>query len=153
MNLKARIKTKNGLTREITIKDSIRQGGVLSVIQYASVMDETAKEIEKLGIGVTLPGTGKTIGCLLWMDDVLLLADNEKDLQALLDCTHKTASKYHIVFGEEKSKVMVIGKRDKQTQCKLGIMKLQTTPKYKYLGEIITDSRSITPTRRSKKKN
>jgi hypothetical protein len=32
MNLKAEIKTKDGMTRPINIKDSIRQGGVLSVI-------------------------------------------------------------------------------------------------------------------------
>ena len=33
-NLKATLKTKHGNTRQINIKDSIRQGGVLSVIQY-----------------------------------------------------------------------------------------------------------------------
>ena len=42
---KAKIKTKDGMTREINIKDSIRQGGVLSVLKYATVMDEIAKEI------------------------------------------------------------------------------------------------------------
>ena len=45
--LKAKIKTKDGITREINIKDSIRQGGVLSVLQYATVMNEIAKEIQK----------------------------------------------------------------------------------------------------------
>ncbi len=39
-NLTARVKTKYGLTRKIQIKDSIRQGGVLSVAQYAVLMDE-----------------------------------------------------------------------------------------------------------------
>ena len=46
-NLKATLKTKYGNTREIQIKDSIRQGGVLSVIQYALLMDEINKEIIK----------------------------------------------------------------------------------------------------------
>ena len=46
-NLKATLKTKHGNTREIQIKDSIRQGGVLSVIQYALLMDEINKEIIK----------------------------------------------------------------------------------------------------------
>ncbi len=44
-NLTAKLKTKYGLTRPIKIKDSIRQGGVLSVIQYALLMDEINKEI------------------------------------------------------------------------------------------------------------
>ena len=35
-NLTARIQTRYGLTRKINIRDSIRQGGVLSVIEYAT---------------------------------------------------------------------------------------------------------------------
>ena len=50
-NLRARIKTKHGTTREIHIKDSIRQGGVISVLQYALLMDEIAKAIKIQNIG------------------------------------------------------------------------------------------------------
>ena len=42
-NLKAEVKTKHGNTRSITIKDSIRQGGVLSVMMYSAMMDETER--------------------------------------------------------------------------------------------------------------
>jgi hypothetical protein len=41
-NLTAKVKTKYGNTRDIQIRDSIRQGGVLSVLMYATVMDEIA---------------------------------------------------------------------------------------------------------------
>lgn len=44
-NLTAEIKTKHGTTRKIQIKDSIRQGGVLSVLEYAVMMDEINKEV------------------------------------------------------------------------------------------------------------
>ena len=72
------------------------------------------------------------------MDDVLLMADNEKDLQDMLDITMRISEKYHIVFGEEKSKVMIMKKKPQlQTQLKLGEMKIKTTENYKYLGEII----------------
>ena len=37
---------KDGMTREINIKDSIGQGSVLSVLQYAKVMDDKAKYIK-----------------------------------------------------------------------------------------------------------
>ena len=39
--LTARAETKYGHTREIKMKDNIRQGGVLSVIRYAVIRDET----------------------------------------------------------------------------------------------------------------
>ena len=45
-NLTARIQTRYGLMEPIKIKDSIRQGGVLSVIEYATLMDEIAKELQ-----------------------------------------------------------------------------------------------------------
>ena len=44
-NLSATIFTEYGSTRRISIRDSIRQGGVLSVIQYALLMDEINKII------------------------------------------------------------------------------------------------------------
>ena len=152
--LKAKIKTKDGITREINIKDSIRQGGVLSVLQYATVMDEIAKEIQKTNIGIEIPGSNTKIGCLLWMDDVLLMADNEKDLQTLLNITVNTANKYHIVFGEEKSKIMIMNsKKELKNTMKLGNMTLKTTENYKYLGEIINHKKSMkNPNIRIKKK-
>ena len=44
-NLRAKLQTRFGLTREIKIKDSIRQGGVLSVIEYATLIDEISKDL------------------------------------------------------------------------------------------------------------
>ena len=77
------------------------------------------------------------------MDDVLLMADNEKDLQDMLDITMRISEKYHIVFGEEKSKVMIMKKNPQlQTQLKLGEMKIKTTENYKYLGEIINHKKT-----------
>ena len=77
--LKAKIQTKFGETREINIKDSIRQGGVLSVGQYASLMDKISKRIENEDLGPYLEYLEERIGCLLWMDDVVLISFNEKE--------------------------------------------------------------------------
>ena len=40
-------------------------------------MDAIAKEIQQKYIGIKIPGSNTKIGCLLWMDDVLLMADNK----------------------------------------------------------------------------
>ena len=96
-------------------------------------MDEIAKEIQKTNIGIEIPGSNTKIGCLLWMDDVLLMADNEKDLQTLLNITVNTANKYHILFGEEKSKIMIMtSKQELKNTMKLGNMTLKTTENYKH---------------------
>ena len=136
MNLKAKIKTKDGLTEAINIKDSIRQGGVLSVILYALLMDEIAKEINHENKGCLIPGLTKKVGCLLWMDDVVLLSECPNEMQDILNITHKIAKKYHIQFGKEKSKIMTSAKKQDK-EFRLGEMILETTENYKYLGETI----------------
>ena len=74
-NLKATLKTKHGNTRLIHIKDSILKGGVLSVIQYALLMDNI-KQIKE-DIGPKIDCANEPIGCLLWMDDVALISGNK----------------------------------------------------------------------------
>ena len=84
-----------------------------------------------------MPGSNTKIGCLLWMDDVLI-ADNEKYLQTLLNITVNTANKYHIVFGDEKSKIMIMNtKKELKNTMKVGNMTLKTTENNKYLGVIM----------------
>lgn len=107
-NLIANIITQYGLTREIQIKDSIRQGGVLSVIMYALLMDEISKENKKTGIGTKIHPEGEHINTLLWIDDVALITNNEEDMRRLLKTTEKIAGKLRIEFGHEKSKSVVI---------------------------------------------
>ena len=132
-NLTARVRTKHGPTRKIVIKDSIRQGGVLAVTLYATVMDEIAKEIEQHNLGITLPG-GKKIGCLLWMDDVVLIAATAEEMHKMIKITGEVADRYHIEFGREKSKVMKIGNLTETQDFKMGDMPIEYCEKYKYLG-------------------
>ena len=100
------MKTNHGNTRQIKIKDSIRQGGVLSVIQYALLMDDINKEIIKEDVGTKIDCTKEPIGCLLWMDDVALISNDPKDLQKMLNITNAVANRYHIEFGSAKSKIL-----------------------------------------------
>ena len=55
IELKASVISKYGETEEFEVKNSIRQGGVLAVTQFALLMDEIAKEIENRNLGVTIP--------------------------------------------------------------------------------------------------
>ena len=144
--LTASINTKYGPTRNIKIRDSIRQGGVLSVIMYATLMDEISKEIKKHNIGIKLPDSETKIGCLLWMDDVALIANEHSHMQKMLDITHEISSRYRIKFGEEKSKTITMPNR-KNTQTQenfmLGEMKIEYTDKYKYLGIISNNKNNL----------
>ena len=142
-NLSAQLSTRHGNTREIRIKDSIRQGGVLSVLQYALLIDEINKEITKKNLGTYIGSLEEKIGCLLWMDDVLLISSEPKELQLMLEITNTIAGKYHIEFGEEKSNVMKIGRSKNNPEFTLGDMNLKYTDKYKYLGYIQNNKNNL----------
>ena len=109
-NITARIRTNNGQTRRIQIKDSIncRQGGVLAVVEYANMMDEISKELINSNIQPIKTGNEETMGCFLWMDDVVLINTNRNTLQEMLDITYKVVSRYRIKFGSQKNKVLTI---------------------------------------------
>ena len=141
-NLKAQLLTKHGLTEEFDIRDSIRQGRVLSVIQYALLMDEISKEINEEKKGKHLEGIEETTG-RLWMDDVLLISTDPNELQDMLNITNEIANRYHIEFGKEKRKILKIGPSKKMPTIKLGEMTLEYTNKYKYLGETLNEKANL----------
>ena len=142
-NLTAQLSTRHGNTRGIKIKDSIRQGGVLSVLQYALLIDEINKEITKENLGTHIESLDETIGCLLWMDDVLLISSEPNELQQMLNITNAIAGKYHVEFGEEKSNVMKIGRNKENPEFTLGDMNLKYTDKYKYLGYVQNNKNNL----------
>ena len=142
-NLTATIRTKHGMTRPININNSIRQGGVLAVTQYATLMDEINTEINraKCTTQTILTPTQHAYKA----DDVAIITNNIEDQQTLLSITNTTANKYRIQFGQEKSKLLIIGKDNTNPTIKLGDMTvtIDTSETYKYLGEILNTKNNI----------
>ena len=101
--LTASIQTRYGPTREIKIRDSIRQGGVLSVIENAILIDEISKEIRKRGLGL-ITKTGNKVDSLLWMDDVCLIHHDQEKLQEILNVTNFVCTKIPQNLGQPSAK-------------------------------------------------
>ena len=116
--------------RNFRIKDNIRQGGVLSILQYALLVDEINKEVHEKDLVIEIPDITTKLACLLWMDDVLLLETRPKEKQELMDTTDKIPEKYHFKFGKEKSLSLTIGKTKDQPKFSLGPMVIEPTDKY-----------------------
>ena len=143
-NLTAKLKTKYGLTRTINIKDSLRQGGVLAVLQYGIMMDQINQAIKAQNLGIKIEGTNTQIPSLLWVDDVLIMAETKEELQKMLDIINDIAAKYHIEFGMPKSNVMkVTGRKEAITMVPLGNQAMTQTNKYKYLGFTQTSENNL----------
>ena len=138
-NLTTTIKTQYGPTRTISIKDSIRQGGVLSVIEYANLIDDISKELHELTIGNQKLWNNIIPGCLLWMDDVALIHQDKEELKKMLNTTSELANRYHIKFEKEISQSMTINGKTPNTEITIGDQVLEKTNTYKYLGMTINN--------------
>ena len=141
-NFTARIQTRYGLTEPKEIKHRIRQGGVLSVIEYATLIDEIAKELQNRNLGIETD-QDVIIDSLLWMDDVCLIHHDRNKLQKMLDITNHIARKYHTEFGAAKCKVVRIG-RGPKSYLVLNGTTLEEVPTYKYLGYMINNKGDLT---------
>ncbi len=68
-----------------------------------------------------------------------------KGLKKSLNLTDDIANKYHIEFGEKKSKAMIINEKKDTPRptFSVGGMQLEYVDKYKYLGEMINSKNNV----------
>ena len=84
------------------------------------------------------------IACILFADDMALLAPTRGSMQELLDICVKYCEKYCLKFNVKKTKVMVIGKlstcTDSLANLYIGTASIEYVKSYRYLGfHIVSD--------------
>ena len=108
------IKTPHGVTKLVSCEDVLKQGSVLSPIQFGMSTDEIANQLEKADLGAVL-GERK-IPCTLWVDDIQCANLNYCDAQKSVDIISDTADKYKTKFGMNKTNHVIIGKDHEPTR-------------------------------------
>ena len=138
-NLRAVMKTKFGLTREIEMEIGGKQGSRLTGRMFGKLMDTLAEELEALGEGFKFDEIF-IIAVLLWVDDVVSCVDGEENQIRMLEQINEFALKHRLKWGQSKCKVMRVGKHGgERKEWDLGELKIQETESYKYLGDLITN--------------
>ncbi len=94
-------------------------------------------------LGVAIEGTILIISTLLWMNDVIIVKTNQHNMLRTLYLVNHVAKKYHLEFGEVKSKFLKIGKGSERPNFTLGDIELQYVEKYKYLGYTQNNTNTI----------
>lgn len=137
-NLTARVKTRHGYTRRIMREVGAKQGGKLIVPMFAKLTDTLAEDMEKDDrMGVTIEG--KEINCLLWVDDVMTVAEGKPQQEATLGVVHEFGKKHRLKWGIDKCAVMEAGNhREVKESWKMGNEEVKHRTSYKYLGEIVS---------------
>ncbi len=115
----------------------------MSVVLFGLLMDLISQEVAAEELGVAIEGTSLIISTLLWVDDVVIVETNKHNMLRILYLVNHVAKKYHLEFGEVKSKVLKIGKGPERPNFTLGDMELQYVEKYKYLGYTQNNTNTI----------
>jgi hypothetical protein len=82
-------------------------------------MMDFANMLEYSSIGANI--SSKLINCLLFADDVVLIAESPEELQELLNISNAFANKWNLKFNPKKSKILITSKKiNKEGTWKLG---------------------------------
>ncbi|GFR74690.1 endonuclease-reverse transcriptase [Elysia marginata] len=126
------------------IKRGVRQGCVLSPDLFSLYSEFIVRNIERLrGIHIG----GHIINNLKYADDIVLIAENTKDLQRLLDIVREESQKRGLELNSKKTEIMVVSRKETPPNINIYIKdtKLQQRDQFKYLGALISsDGRDTT---------
>jgi hypothetical protein len=131
------IQTPYGLTDWFTSDLGTRQGAVLSPFLFSHVISPLAKALREQGFGVQL-GPDCLIGCLLYADDLVLIADSEVEMQRMMLETTRFLRKWRFSVSAKKTQVVACGKGEtrglKDRSWDIGGETVHDVRNHKYLG-------------------
>ncbi|XP_072025055.1 uncharacterized protein [Amphiura filiformis] len=141
-NVQAKVKFGDIETDFFNVEEGVKQGCVLSPVLFCVFMHEFTKLLNSHDIGVRIHDV--CTGSLFWADDVVLLANDENELNRMLDIAAQFAERYKLSFNYDKSNVLIVGQRiDESKNGKLGIISFLrwmsiNTLVFKYLVTLVT---------------
>ena len=90
------------------------------------------------------------VGCLLFADDLALLAPSRSALQKMIDLCHEYCQKYCLQFNSSKSKIMLFGDNYDESCAPVSISgsPIDYVHEWKYLGTTLVAGKSLSFTAR-----
>ena len=142
-NTSTRIKLIKRLSNHIKLLNGVEQGHPLSpelfkifIHDLSSQLNEVLTDIPHLNDNL--------ISHLLWADDLVLLALDERTLQTLLNILQNYCTKWGLTVNMKKTKIMIFNKGGKHLRpsmnLHLGEETLETCDTYCYLGIVFVPS-------------
>ena len=130
----------NYLTDWFVSEHGVRQGDALSPTLFSLFINDLISELKNTNVGVKIDNV--KICILAYADDLVVFADNEHDLQYLLNILYNWCRKWRLQVNYDKTKIVHFrGKNVERTDYnfKCGNNKLEIVHQYKYLGVVLDE--------------
>ena len=134
------IKISNSYTEYFKVDIGVGQGDPILTTFFSIFINDAVVELNKLNICINI--AGYMLRCLLYADDLVLIAETPNDIQLLIDILNTWANKWRLTINTKKSKIMHFRKKCKrltEINFKMGDEILEKTSKYKYLGVMLDE--------------
>ena len=143
---KIHIKLQNGLTQSFKTNVGLKQGCVLSPLLFNLFINDLPAEFNDIACKpVTL--YNEKISCLMYADDLILMATEAGGLQKCLDKLDEYCKRWKLDVNIEKTKIIIFnktGKLIKSVKFTMRGQEMETVREYKYLGVVFDISGSVT---------
>ena len=133
-NQRACIRIDNEFSDFAEIKRGVRQGCIMSPSLFKLYTECIFKNIEGMP-GINISGT--MINNLRYADDTVLLANNEQDLQTIVDAIHHHSMEFGLDMNVKKTKTMVISRKVDIPRVNISVNNtvLEQVSEFRYLGQ------------------
>ena len=134
------IKWNNCLSEKVKLTHGVRQGGVLSPILFAIVVDDILCTLNNSNMGCKV--FGMPFVAIMYADDIILMTASVQHMQILIDVCVKELKSIDLTVNPSKTMWLRIGIRNKVTCSPLNVdsLSVNCVEETKILGTIIVSS-------------
>ena len=129
------IKIDGGITRAFDSSIGVKQGCVLSPPFFKLFLADLPNIFDSSCHPVTL--NGKSLHCLMYADDLVLMSETKEGLQAGIDKLGKYCSRWNLTINSSKTQIVIFNKTGhifKKLKFSLNGRPLDVVKEYPYLG-------------------
>ena len=144
LNMQARCIWQNAFSEYFRVLTGTKQGGVLSPRIFALYLDGLIGRLRKTGVGCFI--LGLFLACLLYADDICLLAPSRGAMQRMLAICEDFCKEFNLSFNVKKSKSLLFASKggDAVGSLFLNGEPLEYVSQWNYLGTTIIAGASMT---------
>ena len=135
VGMACRVRWDDTFSEYFSVPLGTKQGGISSPGLFSLYINDMILELRKLGVGCHL--IKLFVGCILFADDLALMAPTRAALQKMIDVCSLFMDTNCLQFNAKKSKVMVFGRSHKETDIlhlTIDGNALDYVTEWKYLG-------------------